>query len=395
MPTFSGTLNSNIIFAALYNMIISQEVFADNVAGTFSSLVDKARVDGGLYGDTKLYYSTDALKSAAWGNDAEATNLLQLHRPAAPEVQAIFINTFRQISLTIDNYLTKQAFKDEGAFGQFNSVMLGWMRVTKRVYDSTLYNVYIGTTVSTANRAVESIDLSTIASDSSLNTEEKNRLKGQTIAQSIADLIVALKDITRDFNDYKYLRSYDESSINFVWNAKWVNQIKKIDLPTIFHKDGLISKFDEDLLPARYFGVVITSSNKSSYAAATPTTGKPIDSDDNTYVPGVNHANGCIRSVVEKEVTVGGTSYHVFPGDEIPAGSTIVASGTFELGEVYIETADVICKIYVKLPPFMSAFEAGTSFFNPRSLTETHFLTWGHNTIEYLKNYPFITVKAA
>lgn len=394
MPAFSGTLNSNIIFAALFNMIISQEVFADNVAGTFSSLVDKARVDGGLYGDTKLYYSTDALKSSAWGNDAEATNLLQLHRPAAPEVQAIFINTFRQISLTIDNYLTKQAFKDEGAFGQFNSVMLGWMRVTKRVYDSTLYNVYIGTTVSSANRAVESIDLSTIASDSSLNTEEKNRLKGQTIAQSIADLIVELKDITRDFNDYKYLRSYDKSRINFVWNAKWVNQIKKIDLPTIFHKDDLII-FDEDLLPARYFGVVITSSNKSTYAAAAPTTGKPIDSDDNTYVPGSNHANGCIRSVVEKEVTVGGTSYHVFPGDEIPAGSTIVASGTFELGEVYIETADVICKIYVKLPPFMSAFEAATSFFNPKSLTETHFLTWGHNTIEYLKNYPFLTVKAA
>jgi hypothetical protein len=42
----------------------------------------------------------------------------------------------------------------------------------------------------------------------------------------------------------------------------------------------------------------------------------------------------------------------------------------------------------------MSAFEVGTSFFNPKSLTENHYLTFGHNTIEYLENYPFITVKA-
>ncbi|MBO5911884.1 MAG: hypothetical protein J6Q76_00235, partial [Clostridia bacterium] len=35
----------------------------DNVKGTYSALVDKARVDGTLYGDTKLYYATDILKS--------------------------------------------------------------------------------------------------------------------------------------------------------------------------------------------------------------------------------------------------------------------------------------------------------------------------------------------
>ena len=79
MGAFLGTLNSNEIFSALFNMIISQEVFADNI-GKHQTLVDKARVDGGLYGDTKLFYATDALKSAPWGNDAEATNLLALDR---------------------------------------------------------------------------------------------------------------------------------------------------------------------------------------------------------------------------------------------------------------------------------------------------------------------------
>ena len=92
---FNGQLNSNEIFSALYNMIISVQAFGDNVAGTYETLADKFRVDGGMYGDTKLYVATDALKSAPWGNDAEATNLLATHRPPAPKVQAVELDTFR------------------------------------------------------------------------------------------------------------------------------------------------------------------------------------------------------------------------------------------------------------------------------------------------------------
>ena len=114
MPTtFNGQLKANEIFGALFNMIISQQVFADNVSETKSTLVDMARVDGSLYGDTKLDYATDALKSAPWGNGAEATNLLAINRPDAPKCQAITIDVFRQISLTIDNYLSKRAWGDE------------------------------------------------------------------------------------------------------------------------------------------------------------------------------------------------------------------------------------------------------------------------------------------
>jgi hypothetical protein len=46
-----------------------------------------------------------------------------------------------------------------------------------------------------------------------------------------------------------------------------------------------------------------------------------------------------------------------------------------------------------KLPPFMSAFQVGTSFFNPRSLTDTEFLTFGHNTLEVILDSAYVTVK--
>ena len=142
---YTGKLNANEIFASIFNMLISQQVFADNIKDTKSSLVDAARVDGSMYGDTKLYYATDVLRSYAWGGDAEAENLLALDRPEDPQCQAITMDVFRQIRLTVDNYLTKRAWSTENAFNEFNSVMLQWIRDTKKVYDATTYNAYIGT----------------------------------------------------------------------------------------------------------------------------------------------------------------------------------------------------------------------------------------------------------
>jgi len=394
MATFNGQLRSNEIFASLYNMIISQEVFADNIKGTFSSLVDRARVDGSLYGDTKLYYSTDVLKSAPWGNDAEATNLLALHRPPAPDVQAIHLDIFRQISLTVDNYLSKRSWGTEYAFSQFNSVMLGWIRETKRVYDSTIYNSYIGTAESSATKGVINIDLTTALTG--LTGEEKARVEAQTIAQDIANLFIGLRDITRDYNDYGNLRSVNEEDMIVVWNSKWVNKITKIDLPTIFHKDGLMDKFEEEILPSRYFGDLLDSAlaTASVYDNTNNKTGMFTKNGNNYTIVNTGSTANKVKSLIETDYTVSNVTTHVFPGDTIPIGAVLtITSSTIPFA--YIENENKVCVVMHKRSvPYMSAFEVGTSFFNPKSLTENHYLTFGHNTLEYLKNYPFIVVKA-
>lgn len=355
---FSGQLKQNDIFGSIYNMIISQQVFADNIAGLNDALVNRAKVDGGLYGDTKLYYATDVLKSAPWGKDAEAANLLALHRPNDPECQAITLDTFRQISLTVDNYLSKRAFATEGAFASFNSVMLGWIGETKRIYDATTYNAYIGTVETNVGAQKQEIDITTAVG--SATGEEKARIEGAVIGQFIADLMVQLKDITRDYNDYGFLRSYNINDLMFVWNSDVVNKIEKRDLPTVYHKD-IVEKLGEHVLPGRFFGTVNAGTKQAG--------------------PGV-------RSLIEQDLVNGGTTYHVFAGDLIPTGCTAPA------GTSYTVDPNIAFKVIHKNSvPYMSAFEVGTSFFNPKSLTENHYLTWGHNTLEYLKNYPVITVR--
>ena len=375
---YSGQLNANEVFSAIFNMIISQQVFADNIKGTKSSLVDAARVDGSMYGDTKLYYATDVLRSYAWGGDAEAENLLAVDRPEDPECQAITLDVFRQIRLTVDNYLTKRAWSSENAFNEFNSVMLGWIRDTKRVYDSTTYNTFIGNYETSEGKQNISITLPTDTNDQ----EAENRLQAQTIATKLADILVDLEDVSRDYNDYQNLRSYSADDFRYVWNASFVNKINKLDLPTIFHKD-FIDKFAQYTLPARYFGKPLT------------VTGTEIVADGVSY-----------RMLKEGDVKLEqaytfkgkslptGTMLHLFAGDLIPAKVKLV-SATEILVPAYKEDNTIVMKIVHKdAVPYMSGFEAGTSFFNPRSLTENHYLTFAHNTIEALHDKPFITLRA-
>lgn len=378
-PTnYTGKLNPNEIMASVFNMIISQQVFADNIKDTKSSLVDAARVDGSMYGDTKLFYATDVLRSYAWGGDAEAENLLALDRPEDPQCQAITLDVFRQIRLTVDNYLTKRAWSTENAFNEFNSVMLGWIRDTKKVYDSTTYNTFIGTYETTEGKQEQTVTLPTVAGDQ----EAENRLQAQTIATKVADILVDLGDVSRDYNDYENLRSYSADDFRYVWNSAYVNKINKLDLPTIFHKD-FIDKFAEYTLPARYFGDIVVK-------------GTAVTSDGASY-----------RSLVEQDVTLvenytfkgktltAGQKLHLFAGDLIP-NKIALASASAVLVPSYKENSNIILKIVHKdAVPYMSGFEAGTSFFNPRSLTENHYLTFAHNTIEALHDKPFITLKVS
>ena len=84
----------------------------------------------------------------------------------------------------------------------------------------------------------------------------------------------------------------------------------------------------------------------------------------------------------------------MFAGDIIP-NKIQVATTTEVKVPFYVEDNTIVLKIVHKdAVPYMSAFEAGTSFFNPRSLTENHYLTFGHNTLEALHDKPFITFRA-
>lgn len=350
---FTGILNANEIYSAIYNMIIGQTVFSDIVKGTYGSLADLFKTEGSMYGDTKLFYSVQLGHVEDWANDSEAANLLALNRPADPNCQAITIDQFKKIWLTVDQMMSKRAFGTEGVFSQFNSVILGTLRDTKRVYEAKLMNVAVGTMETAIGEQTKTVTLPTVTDEATARQE------AQTIAKEIADIFVDLKDVSADYNDLGYERSYDESDFVVVWNSDYFNKITKLDLPTIFHKDNLVDKLGDYVLPARYFGTVSSATTSAEGA----------------------------RSMIEQKI--GDKWYR--PGDVIETGSTVAANTTYTVND------KVICKIVHRNSiKYMSSFSTQTEFFNPRSLTQNHYLIFGYSDPKKsrLAEFPFITVKA-
>lgn len=400
---YNGQLNQNLITASLYNMIISQSVFDINVATP--SLADEFRTDGTLLGDTKLYYSADIGAMQMWASASErvnadrlAPNLLSLNRNSSPVCQSITMGEYFFTSITTDMYLSKNAFRDEGSFAQMIGVLKGSLTQIKKVYDNALINSTIGTHKSEATKANIVVPLPDIDPDTTVDAEAYNRLKAQAIMKELVILKANLEDNTRDYNELNFLRSYNPSNLIAVWNVEQKATITKMDLPTIFHKDGLEDTgLREYNLPSRWFGSLNTSSAVSSNTVRCSKTGwYNLSSTTAAYVSDYALATDTVKA----------KCYFLFAGDSLPSVGTVsdyargitvdVASTTFAANYSYTVDDNILFVLVDKESlPFMSGFQTGTEFWNPLSLTTNNYLIFGHNELEFIKEKPFIKVSLA
>lgn len=358
--TFTGQLKQNSVLSTLFNMIISQEVIADNI-NMKGTLVDKFRIDGTLYGDTKLYINTDVGTIANFPNDKD--NLLTKVKMVQPDVQEVKVDQFRQTAITIDSVQLKQAFMNAEMYSAFSGVVVEWLRDAFKVFNTTLINTVVGTTVSKAIKGLVDVPLPAKPAGANATITELRQwesYQAELIGASIADIAVDLEDVSRDFNDIKFLRSCSLKDFFLVWNKKYANKIKHISLPKIFNKDDVIGKELESItINDRYFGDILATAGSA----------------DGTSV----------RTLVD--VVVAGKQY--FPGDILPSGTAYLA------GEAYKTNDKIICKLISKRAiPFMSAMQVSTEFYNAKDLDRTYFLTWGYSTPTYLRGLPLITFKA-
>lgn len=368
---FNGALNPNEVFGAIYNMIINQYVKDPSLVDNYG-FVDQFRDQGSMFGDTILIYDQDVLSTRNWLGDAEAQNLLALERPDDPECQAITLNQFRICKTSLDSYLTKRAWSTAGAFNTFNNIVINMVAKTKKLYEVTLLNAFLGTVNGDTEKSTVEVPLSTITATG----EEKNRLEAQTIAQYLADLFVELKDYSRDYNSYGFMRAYDEDRLMVIWNSKFVNKINKIDLPTIFNKAGLMEKFEQNQLPSRYFGEVIDGSS-------TPT-GITLGSDGYFTIT-ESYTGNTVRTADEGVFTSG----HKFAGEALSIGDKFLP------GKAYVEDEDVICKVITRdAVKYLSCFETATEFHNPQALTTSHMLIWGFSNPTRVLGEPCVTLHA-
>ena len=377
------TLNANVINSALYNQIISQQILPRIKRG--SELVDKARVDGSLLGDTKLYFSADAIHTEPFVQDSlDMLNLLAVNRNKTVRTDSIVINNFRIAETTVDNLLSKQAWSDEGTFAKYTDLLTQMVPLALYIHDTTDYNAFVGVKCysSTGKQAPSAYSL----------TSGK---EGQEIAQHLADIIADMTHVSRDYNDYGHITKFSVEDIKIVWNSKWVNFIEKINLPVIFHKDGVMEKFAENVVHEDYFG---DAQAFSDISAGTVVVGKPIKKTGSVYTYEPDASETMVLRVCE-EVTLtctdGTTKVSFFAGEILknPTGKVLDVSSMDN--KLYVKNDKIICKVFVELPPYMSACELASEFINVKNHSTNRYLVFGRNTLKKLDAYPVVTVKSA
>lgn len=365
------TLNANSVFGSIYNQIISIQNHVNEM--TFDpnlDIVSSRKVDGTLFGDTKVYRDTDVLRSYEWGHTDATYNLLTHKRPPAPKEDYVTIDTFRQIPVTIDEYLSKQAWTDEFAFSQFNSLILGWMGKTRAVYEHTKFTgdivqsglngaTLLGEIAIPANSAGATVDGESISV-----TELDIKLRYQVFARKLRTMLKTLNEPTRKYNDNEFLKNIKPGSLQLILPLGIKDEFEQFDVTL---------PMDTKEVDWKYFGTPIESSGTS---------------------------NGSVRSLVETEIkNSGGTVLaYVFPGDLIPNNGVYAANSAYT--PTYTSTPSLLdgAKTFLILHksdfPIPSAFSVNTSFFNPKDLVVNHYMTWGYSNPRnnHLNQYPLLKI---
>ena len=390
MAAFNGQLNSNEFYNSIFNQIRLAMVYANNLEGLDDSLAARYRADGGMYHDKSVYTDMDILYSRVW--NPEDTNVLAPEAVVAPKQQEIKVNKFRQIGLYTEEYLSKRAWQDAAKFDEFRSVVGKQVSETKKVFEQKMVDTYVGV-IQNGGAQDRTLELPVVADDA----EAQNRLQAQTIAKEIGDVLVKMKDTSNLYNKNGFLKSFNSDDFDVVWNSEYYNKVLYTDLPTIFHKENLLK--EGKVLDSHYFGTATLGSTSTA-------NGTTVRARREYFIP--VDASGAYAAA-------GPNVTHVFPGDLLPNKTPINATGVDTFTNItatingrsrtvaactsafaYIANTKVICKIIHKdAIKYLSSFETGSEFWNPKNLTTNRYLTWAYAEPETLDGYPLITIVSA
>ena len=365
---FDGQLNSNEIYSALFNLrILFQKLAPQTVRrDEIIALLDKAV---GMYGDTGVLYGMDITGTYDFENDAEASKLLAINRNKSQKIEKFTIDHWRQTDVTVDAYLSKRAFLDEGNFAIFNGYLVGTLSQNFDAFETGFVKASLGTYESPIVAC--NINVTMPAAD---GTEATERIRAAAIKKAIMDLEDDMKDNQRKYNGYGFYGSYDWNDMTPVFNSKYVNEINAQAIYQTFNPEYLKSANGSRKWTPKWFGSVVTAN------------GKTTATNSNVYSLIEQNSDGTKNLVLTPEQQTAGV-YRIFPGDLLPN------SFNYLKDEAYTRKDNVIAKIFFpEYIYYMTGYEQGEMFHNARSGTDNHYLRKGHSDVMVSKFRPFITL---
>ena len=142
------TLNQNIFVGTITNLI-AYSIYHDNyrLGDDVDRVLEIFRSDDVPMGDGKVVHTTN-LPSVVDLNP-DTSSLLTVTKPTITE-QYIPVSEYKKVPLSINEYLLRGAFVDEGALGLLASYLINTMQIAKRLH---MYNRVLSVIQTVATRA--------------------------------------------------------------------------------------------------------------------------------------------------------------------------------------------------------------------------------------------------
>lgn len=368
-PAFNGMLNSNEIYNALFNVrILFQKLVPNTVKrDEIVSLLDKAV---GMYGDTGILMGMDIQGTYEFGMDSEAPKLLAINRNKTQKVEKYTIKNWRQTDVTNDAYISKRAFLDEGTFAMFNGYLVGTLGKAMDAFETGSVKSGVGTY--TSPNAALTINVTMPAAD---GTEATERIRAAKIRQAILDLKADMADNQRKYNGYGFYSSYDWNDFTAAFNTKYMNEVNALALYSTFNPEFIREASGGRQWTPKWFGNPNAESSTTDPGNSTIYSLIEINSDGTENFP-----------LTSEQLAQG--VYRIFPGDLLPENFDYAENTTYTKDEKVI--AKVFAPEYVY---YMTGYEQGESFYNPRSATTNHYLRKGYSPVQVSSFVPFITIR--
>ena len=370
-PAFTGVLNSNEIYSALFNVNILFQKLAPQTVKR-DEIVSQIEKSVGMYGDTGILQGMDIQGTYDFGMDAEAAGLLAINRNKSQVVEKFTIDSWRQTDVTNDAYISKRAFLDEGTFAAFNGYLVGTLSKAMDAFESGTVKTSLGTF-----KAVPAAMNVTVTLPAADGTEATERIRAAGIKKAILDLKARMADNSRDFNGYGFYASYDWNDFTAAWSSEYINEINALALATTFNPEYIKEATDGRIWTPKWFGDVNTVGGTTAASNSTIYSLIEQNSDGTTNFP-----------LTATQISNG--VYRIFPGDLLPN------SFAYNANESYTVNPKVICKIFApEYIYYMTGYEQGEAFYHPRSATTNHYLRKGYSPVDVSKFRPFITIEEA
>lgn len=368
-PAFNGMLNSNEIYNTLFNVrILFQKIVPNTVKrDEIVSLLDKAV---GMYGDTGILMGMDIQGTYEFGMDAEAPKLLAINRNKTQKVEKYTIKNWRQTDVTNDAFISRRAFLDEGTFAMFNGYLVGTLGKAMDAFETGSVKSGVGTY--TSPNAALTINVRMPAAD---GTEATERIRAAKIRQAILDLKADMADNQRKYNGYGFYSSYDWDDFTAAFNTKYTNEINALSLYSTFNPEYIREASGGRQWTPKWFG------NPNAESSTTDPGNSTI------YSLIERNSDGTDNFPLTSEQLAQGV-YRIFPGDLLPENFD------YDENTTYTKDENVIAKVFApEYVYYMTGYEQGESFYNPRSATTNHYLRKGYSPVQVSSFVPFITLR--